>query len=337
MRKTALKRIVSMSGDEGTGGCAPQPTEPDKRARRDNGSAVKASSIDPTPPAWCASGGCAPPPVEALSDEERPPLATGGSVPRPVVSVVLKGPPVPRALPGGRRGFVEVFAGCAAFTHVWQAAGHPVFPVDIKISPEHDFASAAAVELVWEVVQKMTRACGNKPPAVHLAPPCCTYSTARWPRLRSAAHTRGLPGGQLTPSQKSLVRHANKITKHAFVLMQRLADDGIPHTLEQPVGSLMLKDIAFRSWASRSGAQRAIIDQCQFGRPYRKRTAIWGAPSGLLDGLARTCPGDHVHTVTLSGWGSADRNEATNRGSSEYPEPLCQEWRRIMLRNLGDR
>ena len=92
MRKTALKRIVSMSGDEGTGGCAPQPTEPDKRARRDNGSAVKASSIDPTPPARCASGGCAPPPVEALSDEERPPLATGGSVPRPVVSVALKGP-----------------------------------------------------------------------------------------------------------------------------------------------------------------------------------------------------------------------------------------------------
>ena len=78
MRKTALKRIVSMSGDEGTGGCAPQPTEPDKRARRDNGSAVKASSIDPTPPAWCASGGCAPPPVEAFSDEERPPLAVGG-------------------------------------------------------------------------------------------------------------------------------------------------------------------------------------------------------------------------------------------------------------------
>ena len=46
-----------------------------------------------------------------------------------------------------------------------------MFPVDIKISPEHDFASAAAVELVWEVVQKMTRACGNKPPAVHLPPP----------------------------------------------------------------------------------------------------------------------------------------------------------------------
>ena len=43
-----------------------------------------------------------------------------------------------------------------------------------------------------------------------------------------------------------------------------------------------------------------------------------------------------MHTVTLSGWGSADRNEATNRGSSEYPEPLCQEWRRIMLRNLDD-
>ena len=124
MRKTALKRIVSMSGDEGTGGCAPQPTEPDKRARRDNGSAVKASSIDPTPPMWCASGGCAPPPVEAFSGEERPPFATGGSVPRPVVSVALKGPPSAAGFAWGQarvsRGvrrlcsFYSCLAGCGA-------------------------------------------------------------------------------------------------------------------------------------------------------------------------------------------------------------------------------
>ena len=98
MHNTVLKRIVSLSGGEGAGGCAPQPTEPDKRARRDNGSAVEAASIDPTPPMRRASGGCAPPPVEAFSDEERPPLAVGGSAPRPVVSVVLKAPPQCRGL-----------------------------------------------------------------------------------------------------------------------------------------------------------------------------------------------------------------------------------------------
>ena len=107
----------------------------------------------------------------------------------------------------------------------------------------------------------------------------------------------------MTPPQKSLVRHANKITKHAFVLMQRLADDGTPHTLEQPVGSLMLKDIAIRSWASRSGvAQRAIIDQCQFGRPYRKRIAIWGRPVWLARWLGPDVPGGpraHGHVEWL--------------------------------------
>ena len=158
----------------------------------------------------------------------------------------------------------------------------------------------------------------------------------RHPKLRSGAHPRGLPRDQLNAHQQNVLKHANKVTKNTFALMQKLAAKGIPHTFEQPIASLMLKDAAFRSWASRSGAQRAVVDQCQFGRPYRKRTAIWGAPYGLLDGLTRICPGDHVHAATLSNWGSADRNQATNQGSSAYPEALCQEWRRIMLRNLGD-
>ena len=82
------------------------------------------------------------------------------------------------------------------------------------------------------------------------------------------------------------------------------------------------------------------MDQCQFGRPYRKRTVIWGFPSGLLDGLSKTCDGSHVHTVTLSRWGggrnSADakRSMGTEDGSSAYPQSLCVLWRQVMLQNL---
>eukprot|EP00974_Lingulodinium_polyedra_P039849 3824167-Lingulodinium_polyedra.AAC.1 len=61
--------------------------------------------------------------------------------------------------------------------------------------------------------------------------------------------------------------------------METLARDSIPHCFEQPVSSMMLKDVAFRSWASRRGAQRAVVGQCQFDRPHRKRTVIWGVPS----------------------------------------------------------
>ena len=66
MRKTVLKRIVIMPGDKGAGGCAPQPTEPDKRARRVNGSTVEAASMDLPPPMRYVSGGCAPLPPEAF-------------------------------------------------------------------------------------------------------------------------------------------------------------------------------------------------------------------------------------------------------------------------------
>jgi hypothetical protein len=192
------------------------------------------------------------------------------------------------------------------------------------------------VQLVRDAVVRLKRASGVSPVG-HFAPPCSTYSVARRPRLRSAAHPRGLPRGQLTADQKALVKYANKVTANVFKLMQGLAADGVPHCFEQPVSSMMLKDVAFRSWASRWGAQRVVVDHCQFGCPYRKRTVIWGFPSGLLDGLSKTCDGSHVHAVTLSrwgGWGHRARNVGTEDGSSAYPQSLCVLWRQVMLQNL---
>ena len=115
--------------------------------------------------------------------------------------------------------------------------------------------------------------------------------------------------------------------------MQGLVADGVPHCFEQPVSSMMLKDVAFRSWASRWGAQRVVVDQCQFGRPYRKRTVIWGFPSGLLDGLSKTCDGSHVHA--WMGWRRmAPELDGTEDGPSAYPQSMCVLWRQVMLQNL---
>ena len=126
------------------------------------------------------------------------------------------------------------------------------------------------------------------------------------------------------------------MTANVFKPMGDMARNGIPHCFEQPVSSMMLKDSAFRSWASRWGAQRAVVDHCQFDRPYRKRTVIWGCPSGLLDGLSRMCDGCHVHAATLSRWGTSERNMGTKEGSSPlHPRELCVLWREVMLQNLG--
>ena len=58
--KTVLKRTATMAPlevDEGAGGSAPHPTEPDQRARRDNGNAVEAASMPPPPPPMRRSRG----------------------------------------------------------------------------------------------------------------------------------------------------------------------------------------------------------------------------------------------------------------------------------------
>ena len=78
--------------------------------------------------------------------------------------------------------------------------------------------------------------------------------------------------------QKALLKCANKVTATVFKLMEGLAADGVPHCFEQPASSLMLKGQAFRSWASRWGAQRAVVDMCQFGRPLQKADGDLGRP-----------------------------------------------------------
>ncbi len=79
----------------------------------------------------------------------------------------------------------------------------------------------------------------GKPPFVHLAPPCSTYSVARWPRLRSSDHPHGLPKQMLGNKYRLTLKYANMVTKHTLELMLIMVDQGVPHSIEQPVGSLM--------------------------------------------------------------------------------------------------
>ena len=301
-------------------------------------------AVPPRRPSLGNAGGSGPQPLRALSDDEGSLVAVPRgahykrkgplvAVPRGEACKSKRAAAVPGPLPG-KRGFVEVCSGSDTFTSVWRDAGHAVFPVDLKKGGQsHDLATDAGAQLVCDAVARLTRDAGSSPVA-HFAPPCSTYSCARRPRIRSADHPRGLPRDQLTVDQKALLNYANKVTATVFKLMEGLAADGVPHCFEQPASSLMLKDQAFRSWASRWGAQRAVVDMCQFGRPYRKRTVIWGVPSGLLDGLSKTCTCPGPHVVTLSRWGDSARSVGTEEGCSAYPRELCEHWRRVMLQNL---
>ena len=164
-------------------------------------------------------------------------------------------------------------------------------------------------------------------PHIHFAPPCSSYSQARYPKIRSSANPNGINANQLTAHERNVLKHANKITSNTFKVMEELSKDGFLISLEQPAGSLMLKVRSFKSWAHKSGATPVFVDYCQYGVDCRKRAVLYTAPSSFLEKLARKRPGDRQHKSTLSGW-SFDKQSRlpTARGRSAYPPDLCSEW-----------
>ena len=242
---------------------------------------------------------------------------------RVVVQVARPAP----LLNGARRPFIEVFAGSCHLSQAFSKLGYQTFPIDVKINAQHDLGSGN--NIVMDVVCKLEAETGLKP-YIHFAPPCSTYSQARYPRIRSSACPGGLPASQLTAHDRDVLKYANKITKNTFHAMRELSRKGYPVTLEQPSGSLMLKVKLFKTWACESGALPTVLDYCQFGMLYRKRTCLWSSPGAFLTGLARKCPGNHKHKATLSGWSVNKESRCpTSRGCSAYPPQLCDEWARV--------
>lgn len=264
--------------------------------------------------------------VDALSDDEAdagpPPAST---MPGQLAPVIAK----------QRRPFVEVFAGSCHLSQAFAAAGHATFAFDIKLDATHDLHSDQGIKLLMSKVQELEKKFGVRP-YLHWAPPCSTYSQARFPKIRSSSKPNGLPSKELSAKDKRILKYANKITKNAFRTMLQLSRAGYMVSLEQPSTSLMLKVRDFKTWAHRSGAAPIIVDYCQFGMQYRKRTALWVSPAGFLDALSRKCPGNHVHASSLSGWSFNKASRvATSKGCSAYPPELCSEWVRVFEQHDG--
>ncbi len=242
---------------------------------------------------------------------------------------------MPQLLPlpavGRKRPFIEVFAGSRRLTDTFAAVGHMTFAMDVKYDPLHDITTAGAANMLRAKVLQFEASSGMKP-YLHFAPPCCTYTRCRYPSIRSSEYPHGLPPSQLSMKDKTVLKLANRITEHAFALMMEHSMAGCWVSLEQPHTSLLLKERCFLRWAARTGVAPTILDYCQFGMPYRKRTVLWG-PTGVLTDLGRRCPGlsdTHSHPQTLSNWGEKSKNLDTALGSSEYPQTLCEEWVRVV-------
>ena len=91
-------------------------------------------------------------------------------------------------LPGTRRG-VEVFSGSGNLSSALLRRGLVMDQVDLAISPSHDLTQDSVVESLC------AKALSGRWCYAHFAPPCNTYSVARFPRiLRTEPWANVAPG-----------------------------------------------------------------------------------------------------------------------------------------------
>ena len=97
--------------------------------------------------------------------------------------------------------------------------------MDVKISTDHDMHTDKGRNILMNKIKDFEAQFGWKP-YVHFAPPCSTYSQARYPKIRSKSHPAGLHARQLPFHSRKALKHANKTTQNPRHMMTDLSNTG---------------------------------------------------------------------------------------------------------------
>jgi hypothetical protein len=161
----------------------------------------------------------------------------------------------------------------------------------------------------------------------HAAPPCATWSKARWapggpPPVRDRDRPWGLPG--LTTFWTMKVAEANALLLAAVLITKAVAMSGGSCTLEHPADpgppmpSIWGLDLLDR-WRKEVNAETVTFPQCMWGASVRKLTTIAGAAQDL-QAFDRAC--NHVSHQALLGLDATGKFKT--RAAQAYPGPLSE-------------
>ena len=233
---------------------------------------------------------------------------------------------------GGKRLFVELFAGTARLSRAAMEAGFEIMPVDhssaraehVSIVP----TDMAVPEEVDALIDVLSRRLGDIA-FVWAAPPCGTASKARErpipdcsnaPQpLRSQDCPDGLHG--LGGIDKAKTELANQSYEGLCRVLSFLHASQIPFTVENPVSSYMWLTTPFAQ-IKHLMPHDVVFDSCMHGGQRAKATLLRGN-SELLSSLGIRCSRDHPHKSwkpTVQG------NRATfpTKEEAAYPLVLCR-------------
>eukprot|EP00933_Yihiella_yeosuensis_P079700 TRINITY_DN9304_c0_g1_i3.p1 TRINITY_DN9304_c0_g1~~TRINITY_DN9304_c0_g1_i3.p1 ORF type:complete len:195 (+),score=22.14 TRINITY_DN9304_c0_g1_i3:204-788(+) len=124
----------------------------------------------------------------------------------------------------------EVFSGEGGLSAALSQLGIKCKKFDLLIDAAHDMSSKSVCEMIYKMVS------GSERPYVHFAIPCCSYSNARFLKIRSKEYLEGKPN--LDAKDQRVVETSNLISDNAIALATHLADDGCLVSIENPTSSL---------------------------------------------------------------------------------------------------
>ena len=215
--------------------------------------------------------------------------------------------------------FLELFAGTGVLgKHLQKVASCPRISFDLAQGAQYDLTAAAVMDVVLSWLRR------GLVKGVWLAPPCATWSIARYPALRSRTHLLGKPEAMCDGRN----RHAAMLGNATMRAAQRVAEEclrlGVACIIENPRSSYAWALRRWRLLAGKCDVQCVVTDFCAYGTPWRKRAQLMCIHVDNAAKLGNLCRGRHG----LCGFSGRPhvqlRGGQRTRVAEQYPAGLCK-------------
>ena len=227
-----------------------------------------------------------------------------------------------------RRVVLDLYAGTGGVALAIRKLGFACIEFDIKHGPHFDLTRKIVHDRILGWIKSGVTS------AVFLATQCTSWSRARrgptgssWAAIRSNQHILGMP--HLNEDNTQKIKLGNKQMNLTASIIRTCIRLGTPCMLENPVSSMMWRAPPIAHLAFAKCCSSHVLDQCQFGARWRKRTKLlaWHAPT-CLD-LCKTCTGKHgicsySHKPHIILQGTCQTSKTLwTKIAQEYPRRLC--------------
>ena len=189
--------------------------------------------------------------------------------------------------PRHRQVFLSLYGGVGRVAENWRDRGGESLLVDMADDECNDLDGSGAAADVRAFLRARDAEGRTYVAALGLDIPCDTWSAARGrgrgpPMLRSKASVLGLPN--LKGKNLNKVLAANSQVELAVSWIRECCSLGISGYLENGAGSLIWHHPGIVQLIGEGLAWETLLCQCQYGRPYQKRTRLllWGLPKGSV-------------------------------------------------------